>query len=53
MDDKATSILMEEFYTLLSKGIDKNNAFRQAQEKLRHKKQFNNPYYWASFIVLD
>ena len=53
VDDKATSILMEEFYTLLSKGIDKNNAFRQAQEKLRHKKQFNNPYYWASFIVLD
>lgn len=53
VNDMATSILMKEFYLQLSKGMDKKKAFRLAKNKLRNNEQFDNPYYWASFILLD
>lgn len=51
VDDKATSEFMSLFYRALSDGFDKYKAFREAQKKLR--KKYNNPYYWAAFIMLD
>ena len=53
VDDKATELLMEEFYKLLLKGYSKDDAFQTAKAKVRSKKSYSSPYYWASFIMLD
>jgi len=53
VDDKATEMLMEEFYKLVLKGYSKDDAFQTAKTKVRSKKSYSSPYYWASFIMLD
>jgi len=55
VDDKATQILMSSFYGNIAKGIDKHSAFLQAQQHLRtiDGGRYNDPKYWAAFIILD
>ena len=53
VDDKATEMLMTSFYKNLSKGISPSIAFRDAQDALKRQNKYENPYYWASFILLD
>ena len=49
VDDKATSILMQEFYKNL-KESDKRSALRSAQLKI--KDTYNShPYFWAAFQI--
>jgi CHAT domain-containing protein len=49
VDDKATSILMQQFYKSL-KESDKRSALRTAQLKV--KDTYNShPYYWAAFQI--
>jgi len=49
VDDKATSILMQEFYKSL-KETDKRSALRTAQLKV--KDTYNaHPYFWAAFQI--
>lgn len=48
VDDEATSNLMIDFYTNLSKA-DKDEALRLAQ--LNTKKRYPHPYYWAAFLL--
>jgi CHAT domain-containing protein len=48
VDDEATSDLMVNFYTNLSK-MSKDEALQQAQLKV--KKQYSHPYYWAAFLL--
>jgi CHAT domain-containing protein/Tfp pilus assembly protein PilF len=49
VEDKATSLLMERFYTHLQGGVGKAEALRQAQLDVRV--QYPNPYYWAGFVL--
>jgi CHAT domain-containing protein len=49
VDDKATAILMEKFYANLKAEMGKAEALQQAQIDTR--KQYPNPYYWASFVL--
>jgi CHAT domain-containing protein len=51
VDDKATSMLMKEFYTNL-KTKTKSDAIRDAQIKLIKSKEFKHPYYWAPFVLI-
>ena len=51
VDDMATSIMMTEFYKILFQTKSKHVALKHAQQKV--KKIYDNPYYWASFILLD
>ncbi len=60
VDDNATQLLMTEFYTnWISKKQSKREAFRNAQNTVRYAKDsegdymYNNPIYWAGFIMLD
>lgn len=46
VDDKATSELMESFYSNLN-NMDKEDALRKAQFRVRN--DFPHPYYWAAF----
>lgn len=52
VDDRATQLLMTEFYTnWISKKQPKREAFRNAQNTV--KKQYPKPSYWAGFVMLD
>ena len=53
VDDKATSLLMSEFYSLMAKGVENSIALNLAKKKVRQKKHYSNPYFWAGFILLD
>lgn len=51
IDDYATALMMTTFYKELLKTRSKHEAFKEAQRVLREK--YEDPYYWASFIMLD
>ncbi len=55
VDDEATKILMVEFYKNLMSGKTKLQSLRDAQKYLRQVEngKYNEPKYWASFILLD
>lgn len=51
VDDKATSLMMQSFYIKLLKGMNKRDAFEEAQKEVQ--KKYKDPRYWAAFILLD
>lgn len=51
VDDYTTSLLMTHFYDVFLKTGDKYKAFKEAQRLVRQK--YPDPFYWASFIILD
>ena len=55
VDDEATQVLMSAFYKNLVEGQSKREAFVNAQQYLRitQDKKFDNPRFWAAFIMLD
>ncbi len=55
VDDEATRIMMVEFYKNLMSGKTKHQSLKDAQKYLRKVKKgkYNDPKYWASFIMLD
>lgn len=55
VDDEATRILMVEFYKNLMSGQSKHQSLKNAQKYLRSVEngKYDDPKYWASFIMLD
>ena len=55
VDDEATKILMVEFYRNLMNGKTKRQSLQEAQKYLRKvdNGKYDDPKYWASFIMLD
>ena len=55
VDDEATRILMVEFYRNLMNGKTKHQSLKEAQQYLRKvdNGKYDDPKYWASFIMLD
>ena len=53
VDDRATQILMVAFYKNLLSGRSKKESLYLAQKTLRQSEYFNDPYYWAGFVLLD
>ena len=50
VDDRATAVLMADFYELmLQKGMPPAAALRAAKLNMMRDKQWNAPYYWAGF----
>jgi hypothetical protein len=49
VNDEATALLMERFYTHLKKGVGKAEALRQAQLELIE--EYPDPYYWSAFVM--
>lgn len=49
--DDATAKLMISFYKLFLSGIEMRMALKMAQKEV--SKLYPDPYYWASFILLD
>ena len=59
VSDVSTEILMTEFYKNLCEGKSKRESLRLAQKTVREYKDdegnllFQDPHYWAGFILLD
>ena len=55
VDDEATKILMVEFYRNLMNGKTKHQSLQDAQKYLRivDNGKYDDPKYWASFVLLD
>lgn len=53
VDDYATQILMTSFYRNYLNGMSMREALLMSQKVLRETPGFENPYYWAAFILLD
>ena len=53
VDDDATQILMSEFYKYYVNGMSKIDALLRAQRIVRETPGFEDPEYWAAFILLD
>ncbi len=52
VDDKGTSILMQEFYKqMLQENKTPSEALRAAQRKLWSNPDWRSPHYWAAFTV--
>lgn len=51
IDDNVTSEFMALFYQKLLEGQSRHEAFKYTQSTI--KKKYSDPYYWASFIMLD
>ena len=49
--DVSTAMLMKYFYSFLLNGIERHEALKLAMKEIR--KTYNDPYYWAGFIILD
>jgi CHAT domain-containing protein len=53
VNDESTSILMAEFYQQLAKSkISTAEALRNAQLLLLNNRQYQNPYFWAPFLLV-
>lgn len=53
VDDDATKELMISFYEGIMSGLSKVEALREAQKKVHETPGFEDPEYWAGFILLD
>ena len=53
VDDEATKILMTAFYKNYLGGMSKRESLLAAQKAVRETPGFEDPEYWAAFILLD
>lgn len=54
VDDEATCKLMTEFYSnWIEKKMTKHDALEEAKRTVRETKGWEDPKYWAAFILLD
>lgn len=53
VDDEATQILMTELYKNFLNGMSKRESLLVAQKAVRETSGFEDPEYWAAFILLD
>jgi len=51
VDDDATAEFMRRFFTLLKAGTPQSDALRQIKQEFKRHPQWNNPRYWAAFVL--
>ncbi|HLO87107.1 MAG TPA: CHAT domain-containing protein, partial [Nostocaceae cyanobacterium] len=53
VNDESTAIFFTEFYQQLTKSnTTKAEALRNAQLALMQNRKFQNPYFWAPFVLI-
>ncbi|MEN3000413.1 MAG: CHAT domain-containing tetratricopeptide repeat protein [Armatimonadota bacterium] len=52
VDDASTARLMGAFYARYGRGVPKDRALREAQLELRRSQQYNDPFFWAGFMLI-
>ena len=53
ISDEGTALMMTRFYEQLTAGRRPHEAFLEAQRSMRSHPRFCEPYFWASFVLLD
>ena len=53
VDDQATQMLMVEFYKNFLNGETKAKSLFKAQQYIKSQQGFEDPEYWAAFVLLD
>ena len=53
VNDRATAAFTKSLFTYLNKGKTKRDAFELSIKDMRNTKEFQDPVYWAPFIMLD
>lgn len=53
INDRAAAEFMKVFYIYMSEGYTKYEAFENARDFMIESEDFNDPVYWAPFIMLD
>jgi CHAT domain-containing protein len=53
VDAEAGSIFFNEFYRSWFSGKSKQEAFKEAQQKVRANSRYSLPFYWAAFVMMD
>jgi len=51
VDDAATALLMERFYTHLQNSSDASEALQEAQKEVRQQPEYAHPYFWSAFSL--
>lgn len=52
--DNATQVLMTEFYrNCLERNMPMPEALKSAQKWMRNQQGYENPYFWAGFVLLE
>ena len=52
IDDEKIQLFMQNFYSLLSKGLSAQDALQKTQLKFIHQKETQDPFFWAGFTVV-
>jgi CHAT domain-containing protein len=53
VSDESTALMMNQFYKLLTQpNISKATALREAQRALLNSDKFQNPYFWAPYVLI-
>jgi CHAT domain-containing protein len=53
VQDESTADFMTKFYQVLNQpNVSKAEALRQAQLSLLHSRQYQHPFYWATFVLV-
>ena len=52
VDDEATLFFMGTFYENLVAGVSVSGALHKAMAAMRESERFNNPCYWAAFLLI-
>ncbi len=50
--DEATKIIMQNFYENLSTGLNKGEALRRAELKLKENPKYSHPLFWSLFNLI-
>lgn len=53
VNDKATSVFMERFYSYLTSGSSIHKSLDKARDDMRNSQDYSAPIYWAPFILVD
>lgn len=51
VNEKATSILMQNLYKEWNVGLSLNEALNNAKQDLQNSEEYAHPYFWAGFII--
>lgn len=52
LSDESAPILIENFYSRLKSNHKKDEALQQAMNQLLRNEEFENPFYWAPFVLM-
>ena len=51
VDDRATAVFMDHFYTYLEDANEIDGALQYAQQMMQRDRNFKDPFFWAGYVL--